>query len=409
VELLNPKMQLGRHLYNHRGDVLLAGGTELTDAFIASIRQRGYHFVYIMDGIADDVEPRGLISQRLRSTTVRNLDSVFELMSQATKASRDAAAEEGAHVLAEMPAKMASAVERQIARLEGDVEHLLDEVFDAQIFEGVAALKSHDNYTFEHSVDVAFYGVMLGRKLALGNEYLKDLALGCLLHDIGKMYVDERVLNKPGKLTASEFRQVMRHTVLGFQLVRQMPISSPRPAHVALQHHEQQGGNGYPNHLTGTNLLARTPRERFDTSRMMLLSELTAVADVCSALSSDRPHRAALPAAEALDVLRQMAGHHLNRQAVEAFVSMVEVFPVGVHVRFGGGKYVGAYGVVVKCTPGAANRPVVRLLFDANGAPVPEGVEVDLRKLPDDAELTAVPEEGVSVEEYAHRLALARH
>ena len=78
-------------------------------------------------------------------------------------------------------------------------------------------------------------------------------------------------------------------------------------------------------------------------------------------------------------------------------------------VRFGGGKYVGSYGVVVKCTPGAANRPVVRLLFDAQGAPVPEGVEVDLRKLPDDAELTAVPEEGVSVEEYAHRLALARH
>jgi putative nucleotidyltransferase with HDIG domain len=409
VELLETKMQLGRHLYNHRGDVLLAGGTQLTDAFIASIRQRGYHFVYIMDGIADDVEPRGLISQRLRSTTVRNLDSVFELMSEATKASRDTAAEEGAHVLTEIPAKLGSAVERQIARLEADVEHLLDEVFDAQIFEGVAALKSHDNYTFEHSVDVAFYGVMLGRKLALGNEYLKDLALGCLLHDIGKMYVDERVLNKPGKLTSSEFRQVMRHTVLGFQLVRQMPISSPRPAHVALQHHEQQSGNGYPNKLTGTNLLARTPRERFDTSRMMLLSELTAVADVCSALSSDRPHRAALPAAEVLSVLRGMAGLHLNSQAVDAFVSMVEVFPVGVHVRFGGGKYAGSYGVVVKCIPGAPNQPLVRLLFDAQGAPVPEGVEVDLRKLPDDAELTAVPEEGVSVEEYAHRLAIARH
>jgi putative nucleotidyltransferase with HDIG domain len=389
--------------------VLLAGGTQLTDAFIASIRQRGYHFVYIMDGIADDVEPRGLISQRLRSTTVRNLDSIFDLMSEATKGTRDAAAEEGAHVLAEIPAKLGSAVERQIARLEADVEHLLDEVFDAQIFEGVAALKSHDNYTFEHSVDVAFYGVMLGRKLALGNEYLKDLALGCLLHDIGKMYVDERVLNKPGKLSASEFKQVMRHTVLGFQLVRQMPISSPRPAHVALQHHEHQSGNGYPNRLTGTNLLARTPRERFDASRMMLLSELTAVADVCSALSSDRPHRPALPAAEVLAVLRRMAGQHLNAQAVEALVSMVQVFPVGVHVRFGGGKYAGSYGVVVKCTAGAPNRPLVRLLFDAQGAPVPEGVEIDLRKLPDDAELTAVPEEGVSVEEYAHRLAIARH
>jgi putative nucleotidyltransferase with HDIG domain len=405
VDLLEPKMQLGRHIYNHRGDVLLARGAPLSEGYIASIQQRGYRFVYIMDGIADDVEPLGLISQRLRSVTVASLDSMFELMAVATKPARDGAAETGAHVLSEIPAKMTSAVERQIARLEAHVEQLLDEVFDAQIFEGVAALKSHDNYTFEHSVDVAFYGVVLGRRLALDNEYLKDLALGCLLHDIGKMYIDQRVLNKPGKLTPPEFRQVMRHTVLGFQLVRQMPISSPRPAHIALQHHEQQSGNGYPNHLTGTNLLARSPRERFDSSRMMLLAEMAAVADVCSALSSDRPHRAALSATAVLKVMRQMAGEHLNTQAVEAFVSMVEVFPVGVHVRFGGGKYRGAYGIVVACTADAPNRPLVRLLFDAQGTPLPEGIEVDLRKQPDDTDLTAIPEEGVSIEEYAHRLA----
>ena len=143
-----------------------------------------------------------------------------------------------------------------------------------------------------------------------------------------------------------------------------------------------RSGDGYPNHLTGNNRLFRTPRERFDTTRIMLLAELAAVADVCSALSSDRPQRAALPAAEVLTVLRQMAGNHLNSEAVEAFVSMVEVFPVGVHVRFGGGHYAGCYGVVVACTAGAPNRPLVRLLFDAAGLPIPEGVEVDLHKLP---------------------------
>jgi putative nucleotidyltransferase with HDIG domain len=283
--MLAPAMQLGRSLYNHRGDVLLAGGTTLTDAFIASILQRGYQFVYIMDGIADDIEPSGLISQRLRSKTVRNLDNMYELMTAATKPARDAAAEEGAHVLAEIPARMESVVEQQITRLEADVDQLLDEALQAHILDGVASLKSHDNYTFEHSVDVAFYGVMLGRRLALDHSYLKDLALGCLLHDIGKMYVDPRVLEKPGKLTVVEFKQVMRHTVLGFQLMRQMPISSPRPAHVALSHHEHQDGEGYPNHLTGTNRLFRTPRERFDTTKIMLLAELAAVADVCSALS----------------------------------------------------------------------------------------------------------------------------
>jgi HD-GYP domain-containing protein (c-di-GMP phosphodiesterase class II) len=388
---LEPGMLLGRSLYNQRGDVLLARGARLDESFIASIRQRGYQFVYILDGIADDVEPLGLISQRLRSTTVRNLNAVFEVMAEATRPARDEAAAEGAHVLTDIPPKLTGTVERQLARLQSDVEHLLDEAFDAHILDGVAALKSYDNYTFEHSVDVAFYGLMIGRRLALDTEYLRDLALGCLLHDIGKLYVDDRILNKPGRLTPAEFKQVMRHPVLGFQVVRQMPIASPRPAHIALQHHERQTGDGYPNGLTGTNRLSRTPRERFDTRRMMLLSELVAVADACSTLSSDRPHRAALPAAEVLTTLR----------------SMVEVFPVGVYVRFGAGRYAGCYGVVVACQPGAPNRPRVRLLFDAAGRPIPDGVEVDLRTLPEDAELTALPEAGVSVEEYAHRLALA--
>src|SRR5689334_5211404 len=103
-------MLLARSLYNHRGDVLLARGTQLHDAFIGSIQQRGYLFVYVMDGIADDVEPLGLVSQRLRSATVRNLDSMFGLVADATRPIRDEAAEEGAHVLRDMSPKLNSAV-----------------------------------------------------------------------------------------------------------------------------------------------------------------------------------------------------------------------------------------------------------------------------------------------------------
>jgi hypothetical protein len=105
--------------------------------------------------------------------------------------------------------------------------------------------------------------------------------------------------------------------------------------------------------------------------------------------------------------LRRMAGAHLNAEAVAAFVSMVERFPVGVHVRFDGGSYDGAYGVVLACRSTAPNRPLVRLLFDAQGKPVPEGVEIDMRKVSDDTRLTAIPEAGVSLDEYARRLARA--
>src|ERR1051325_7195676 len=95
VDQLAPGLQLGRSLYNHRGDVLLAPGPGPPDTSIAAIRERGYHFIYVMDGIADDVEPLGLISQRLRSATVRNLDSMFELVANVTRPLVDQAAEEG--------------------------------------------------------------------------------------------------------------------------------------------------------------------------------------------------------------------------------------------------------------------------------------------------------------------------
>src|SRR5260370_42002495 len=111
-------MQLARSLYNHRGDVLLARATTLNVSFINSLLPRGCHFVYVMDGIADDVEPLGLISQRVRSATVRNLDAIFALVGDATRPILDEAAEEGAHVLREVPAKLNSAVERQINRLQ---------------------------------------------------------------------------------------------------------------------------------------------------------------------------------------------------------------------------------------------------------------------------------------------------
>jgi putative nucleotidyltransferase with HDIG domain len=227
-------MRLGRALLGPRGEVLLTRGCELGTAYVAALKDRGFHFVYIQDGIADDVEPIGLISDRLRAASVHNVRTIYDLMSEATRAVRDQAAVDGAHVIAQVPLEIGVDVDRQIRQMHGDVEDLLSEALETDLIAGIASLKSHDNYTFEHSVDVAWYGVVLGRRLALDRAELKDMALGCLLHDIGKMYVDERILCKPGKLDATEFQLIQQHTVLGFQMLRQMPIESPRPAHVSL-------------------------------------------------------------------------------------------------------------------------------------------------------------------------------
>ena len=405
---LKPGMVLAKTLYTERGEVLLRRGAALTPTYIAALVKRGYQAVYIMDGIADDIEPTELVSAQLRATAVGNVQSLYALVRHATRSVRDQAASEGAHVLREVPVPMDSQVEHEIQAMYQLAEAILDEVMEADTLAGMASLKNHDAYTFEHSVEVAVYGVILGKRLGFDRAHLRDLALGCLLHDIGKLYVDARILNKPGKLDATEFEQIMQHTVLGFQLVRQLPLATPRPPHIVLQHHERQDGEGYPNRLFGTNKVFRTDQERFDRGRISLMAEVAAVADVYSALSSDRPYRAALPPEEVLAILKQESGGHLNREIVRSFVLFAQHFPVGTAVRIDGGPYSGYVGLVSRVFASAPSRPMVRLLFDAYGRSLGEGFELNLWQQPDTVELHSLPETGQSLEELARRSALAR-
>lgn len=389
---LTPGLTLAKTIYTEKGDVLLARGAVLTARYIQALVQRGYQSVFVMDGVADDIEPLGLISDQLRASAVANVRSVFGLLRHATKTARDQTAESGAHALGETPIEIGSAVERELAGMVSLAESILDEVMDQDALAGMASLKEHDNYTFEHSVEVAVYGVMLGRRVGLSRKMLRDVALGCLLHDIGKQYVDQRILNKPGRLDEAEFAAIMEHPLLGYELVRQMPIESPLPAHIVLQHHERQDGQGYPNKLFGNNRVARSDQERFDTRRIGLMAEIAAIADVYSALASDRPYRAALPPDQIFSIMRQEAGQHLNTELLRAFVTFVQHFPVGTHVRVVGGVYAGSVGVVCRVSPGAPSRPCVRLMFDPTGRGLGQGHEIDMRGQSHNVELEIVPD-----------------
>ncbi|HZO24437.1 MAG TPA: HD domain-containing phosphohydrolase, partial [Chloroflexota bacterium] len=154
---------------------------------------------------------------------------------------------------------------------------------------------THNDYMFQHSVDVAVLGILLGRRAGLPREQLHELALGCLLHDLAKMYIDQAILDKPDKLTPEEFDEIKKYPQMGFELIRRMPVFSILPAHVAYQHHERQDGGGYPRGLIGNNVLGRSLSERMNPRRMLLIAEIAAVADVYSALTSDRPYRPAMP------------------------------------------------------------------------------------------------------------------
>jgi HD-GYP domain-containing protein (c-di-GMP phosphodiesterase class II) len=161
----------------------------------------------------------------------------------------------------------------------------------AQAFARVIDAKSP--YTFRHSEGVALYADAVGRVLGFGADALRDLRRAALLHDVGKLGVSNRILDKPGKLTEEEFASVRRHPEHTYRILARVARFRAL-AETAASHHERMDGRGYHRGIAAGTLPAA--------------ARILAVADVCDALSAERPYRAALPRERVLEIMRADAG-----------------------------------------------------------------------------------------------------
>lgn len=386
LEGLAPGEILAKTIYDETGRPLLTAGAELNSAYIRALMKRGMMSVYVRDGLADDVAPNDLVSEQVRATITGHVANAFTSVAVVAQERGGAGAGGAAGMvdrLGEEPLELDDRGERAVAELYSDIEYLITEVLESDSASGLESLKTHSSYTFEHSVDVAVVGVLLGKRLAMPYERLRELALGCLMHDIGKTYIDQTILDKPDKLSPDEFASIQQHPYLGFELLRRMPFQSLLPAHVAYQHHEKQGGGGYPRGLIGDNTIgSRTTTERVGAGRMLLIAEIGAVADVYSALASDRPYRRAMPADQVAATLTKMAGKHLNKEIVGWLRRLVPAYPVGTWVEVQpGSRWVGYRGVVVSVPFTSIDEPTIRLMVDAKGDKLHDPPEIDLRDL----------------------------
>jgi HD-GYP domain-containing protein (c-di-GMP phosphodiesterase class II) len=364
IDKLRPGQVLGKTIYNERGDILLARGIELTSRYIGALRGQGLYAAYVLDGFADDLEPPDLLSDRVRVATYKHVRDLFDVAYTAAS-SPIRSSEPG------IASEFISAMRPRLAQLYSDVERIIDEVSSIATISGVTTLKSHDSYTFEHSIEVTVVGVMLGERLYIPPEDLRQLALGCLCHDIGKLVVPPEVLLKPGRLTSEEMELVEQHPQAGYEAVQQIMSNSDIIARqVVWQHHERQDGTGYPRGFHGDNQFA--PRRQVARPKGLMLpaAEIAAVADVYSALASDRPYRAALDPPTILTTLRGMAGNHLNREIVSRFLSILPAYPLGTEVVVISGKLQGYRGVVSELNPRDIHRPRIRIVFDSLGRSV---------------------------------------
>ena len=185
----------------------------------------------------------------------------------------------------------AIAIRQNVDRCRNLIKHILNDVMNSSgVMTALSSLVDHNAYTYVHSVQVATYSIALHvRMFELSRDELMDVGIGSLFHDYGKVYVPRVLLEKPGKLSASEFMEVKKHPVYGYSTLKDLDIFTPVALGIVKHHHEKENGNGYPDGLSS-----------YDIARS---SKITAIADVFSALTTNRSYREALSKETAMDIM----------------------------------------------------------------------------------------------------------
>ena len=232
-----------------------------------------------------------------------------------------------------------------------------------QILMSLSNIRSTDEYTYVHSLNVALLAGFIAKKVRPENAKLVEtVTIGGLLHDLGKTRIPREILNKPGPLSKEEFRRVQDHPAAGEFLARRGGVEDPEVLSFIRYHHERWGGEGYPDKLLGEEI--------------PLVARIASVADVFDALTTKRVYKDAYHNARALQIIIENTGSHFEKSIVRLLLSSVGLYPPGSIVELNDG----AVGVVVGSREKDLFRPQVLLQSDSQGVPYESPRVLDLHE-----------------------------
>jgi len=324
IESVEPGQTLGKTIFSSNGAVLLSTGVQLTVFMISTLKRIGVTSIYIDDPMYRDISNDELLSDETKQAVIHRMSETFEQLRSGKTFSAKAIGQ--------------------------SVDEVLDDVMRNQnLLIQLSDIRTADNGMFLHALNVCMISSLLGLNMGLNMIQLKELAMGALLHDIGKVGAPE----------VQEGR--MHHAWRGFDLLKNKREYSLLVAHVAFQHHEAIDGSGAPRGVSGDDIHT--------------YAKIAAVANLYDNMIYDAenpllPH-------EACERLNAYSGTLLDHEVLVHFMRIVSIYPNGISVKLSNRQT----GVVVGQHRGLPGRPVVRVI-DKDGDEAVGYKEIDLAQHP---------------------------
>lgn len=341
VKSLVPGMKVGADVFSGDIEPLLKSGVTLTSGYIKKLVDLGIPFIYINDGLVQDLKVNDVVTSETRMAAVEQVKNVL------------------------VKTKDAGKLVIEPKALYSTVRQFTDELLSCKsLVMNLVDLRTQDNYTFAHSVNVCILAMMTGISLGYTKDQLDILGVGALLHDLGKVKIPDSILNKPGKLTPEEFAIIKNHPTYSNDLIRSSRSLEEVHAQIAYQHHENYDGSGYPLGITGDEITE--------------YAQIISIADRFDALTADRVYRKAFPAHEVYEMCAGSGDYLFSMRVVRAFLLNVAAYPTGTMVELNTGQS----AVVLETPRGQAPFPKVRVHYDQyrNSLKLPFEIDLSLKK-----------------------------
>ena len=306
ISKVTPGMVLAQDIYNDSDQLVLPEGLKLNDKSIAKLTYYGIMFVRVQDPTGDempvqeaasDSEMGDSYNERLKKT------EEFKVFKEQFESS-----------VAELENVLSDVVERNMPPDTTDLMGKINEMLHPKggsinVFDMIRNMKTFDDMTFSHMLNVGLISAVFGKWLGLNDEQI-ELATQCgILHDIGKLKIPAEIIKKPGKLTNEEFKIIKTHPTEGYKILHNCPDIDEHIKLACLEHHERVDGSGYPMAITG--------------EQMDYYAKLVGIADVYEAMTAVRIYRGSLSPFQVIEIFESEGLQKYDTQMIMTFLENI--------------------------------------------------------------------------------------